>query len=49
MIGMRNILIHGYMNIDLDQVWKTITEDIPPLIAELEKIIPPETGKPKNS
>lgn len=41
-IGMRNRLIHVYFSINLDILWKTIIEDLPPLIAELEKIIPPE-------
>ncbi|WP_449417037.1 HepT-like ribonuclease domain-containing protein [Phormidium nigroviride] len=41
-IGMRNRLIHGYFDIKLDVVWKTLTDDLPPLIAELEKIIPSE-------
>ena len=43
MIGMRNILIHGYMDIDRDQVWKAVADAIPVLTAQLEKIIPPET------
>ena len=38
-VGMRNRLTHGYYDIDLDIVWKTLEEDIPPLITELEKII----------
>ncbi len=38
-IGMRNRLIHAYFDIDLDILWKTVTEDLPPLIAELEKIV----------
>jgi len=38
-IGMRNRLIHGYFDIDLDIVWKTVTQDIPPLIPKLERII----------
>ena len=38
-VGMRNRLIHGYYDIDLDIVWRTIKEDVPPLITELEKII----------
>lgn len=41
-IGMRNRLIHAYYDINLDILWKTVTEDLPPLIAELEKIVPPE-------
>jgi len=40
-IGMRNRLIHAYFEINLDILWKTIIEDIPPLITELEKIVPP--------
>ena len=38
-INMRNRLIHAYSDIDLDVLWKTVIEDLPPLIAELEKII----------
>lgn len=38
-IGMRNRLIHAYFDIDLDILWKTVTEDLPPLIAELEKVL----------
>ncbi|MHC4441686.1 MAG: HepT-like ribonuclease domain-containing protein [Planctomycetota bacterium] len=38
-VGMRNRLIHAYFDIDLDRVWDTITDDLPPLIAELEKKI----------
>lgn len=38
-ISMRNRLIHAYYDIDLDILWKTVIEDLPPLIAELEKIM----------
>ena len=38
-VGMRNRLIHGYYDINLDIVWKTVKEDIPPLVTELEQII----------
>lgn len=38
-VGMRNRLIHGYDNIDFDILFKTITEDLLPLVAELERII----------
>jgi len=40
-IGMRNRLIHAYYDINLDTVWSTVTEDLPPLVEELEKIIKP--------
>ena len=40
-IGMRNRLIHGYDIVDYDIVWSTVAQDLPPLIAELEKILSP--------
>lgn len=39
-VGMRNRLVHGYDAVDLDVLWDTIIDDLPPLIAELEKILP---------
>ncbi|MEW6238918.1 MAG: HepT-like ribonuclease domain-containing protein [Candidatus Omnitrophota bacterium] len=39
MIKMRNRLIHGYFDIELNIIWKTILEDFPPLIPELERIL----------
>ncbi len=44
-IGMRNRLIHGYDEIDFEVLYRTISEDLPPLIAQLEKIVPPENQK----
>jgi uncharacterized protein with HEPN domain len=37
--GMRNRLIHAYFSINLDVVWSTSTEDIPPLTEELNKLL----------
>ena len=42
MVGMRDRLIHGYFDVDLDIVWETVTQDLPALIFHLEQIIPPE-------
>ena len=42
-IGMRHKIVHDYMDINYDMVWEIITQDLPPLIAELEKIVPPES------
>ncbi len=42
MVGLRNRLIHGYFDINLDIVWDTVLKDLPPLIADLEKIFLPE-------
>ena len=41
-IGMRHRLVHDYGNINYDVLWDTATNDLPPLIAALEKFIPPE-------
>ncbi len=37
--GMRNRLIHGYDQVDLDILWSTITENLPPIIAILDSVI----------
>jgi uncharacterized protein with HEPN domain len=42
MAGMRDRLIHGYFDVNLDVVWKTVTQDLPPLVAQLEKLLPLE-------
>lgn len=39
MIGMRNIMIHEYDDIDFDTVFKTVQKDLPSLIESLEKIL----------
>lgn len=33
---MRHRLAHGYDAVDLDILWNTIEEDLPPLIAQLD-------------
>ena len=41
-IDLRNRLIHGYDSIDLDIVWSVLTVDLPPLAAQLERVIEEE-------
>jgi uncharacterized protein with HEPN domain len=38
--GMRDRLLHGYDDVDLELVWKTVDEDIPALITHLEGLAP---------
>lgn len=33
--GMRDILVHDYLGVDLDEVWNTITHDLPILKKEI--------------
>jgi len=37
--GMRDKLIHEYFGVDYEVVWKTITEDVPSLSAEVSRIL----------
>ena len=34
-VAMRNRLIHGYFDVDLDRVWDTVKEDLPQKVTEL--------------
>lgn len=38
-VGLRNRLIHGYDSVDFDILWEIVTNDLPPLIAALEKAL----------
>jgi uncharacterized protein with HEPN domain len=40
--ALRNRLVHEYFAIRLDVLWDTIQSDIPPLMEQLEQIVPPE-------
>ena len=38
-ISARNRLVHAYFDINLNVLWDTITDDLPPLVDQLQKII----------
>jgi len=38
-IGMRHRLVHAYFDINLDILWRTVQDDLPPLISALESIL----------
>jgi uncharacterized protein with HEPN domain len=40
MAGMRDKLIHEYDEVDLEEVWKTVTVDLPRLIRQLKPLVP---------
>jgi uncharacterized protein with HEPN domain len=40
-IGMRHKVVHDYLHVDYDIVWAVATADLPPLILDLEKFVPP--------
>lgn len=39
MVGMRNRLVHAYFGINLDVIWQTVQQDLPPLIDSLERAL----------
>lgn len=41
-VGTRNRLAHGYIEVDLDIIWSIVTRDLPPLISGLKRIIEKE-------
>ena len=36
--GFRNVIVHGYLGIDLAAVWLVVEQDLPPLAEALERM-----------
>ena len=43
--GFRDVLIHDYLGVDLDEVWAVVERDLPDLKARIEAILK-ELGEP---
>ena len=43
-VGLRNRLVHGYFDIDLDVLWQTAQQDLPPLIEIIRPLLPSRNG-----
>jgi uncharacterized protein with HEPN domain len=41
-IGMRHRLVHGYDSVNWTRVWKTLRNDLPPLLQKLNALMPDE-------
>lgn len=39
LIGLRNIIAHGYLQIDREKIWDIIRNDLPGLIKSLEALV----------
>jgi uncharacterized protein with HEPN domain len=40
-VSLRHRIVHGYDMLNRDLIWRIVTSDLAPLIAELEKLVPP--------
>jgi len=43
-VAMRNILVHDYLSVDMDIVWRAVERDLPPLRKQLQSILHEATG-----
>ena len=39
MAGIRDKLIHDYVSVNLEVVWKTVTEDLPALLPQIQEVL----------
>jgi uncharacterized protein with HEPN domain len=42
MAGFRDVLVHDYAQVDLQEVWRIVQNDLSTLVAMLEPLVPPE-------
>jgi len=41
---MRNRLVHEYFDIIPERVWEVLVHHVPPLLSQLEPLVPPDKG-----
>jgi uncharacterized protein with HEPN domain len=39
MTGMRDILVHAYDHVDIDEVWRVVTDDLKNLVTAIEPLL----------
>ncbi len=39
MVAMRNLLVHEYFSVDLEEVWETVVRDLPLLKAQIQTLL----------
>jgi uncharacterized protein with HEPN domain len=45
-IGMRNVLVHGYFEVDTEIVWDAASRDVPALRPAVERLLAVLNGRP---
>lgn len=41
-VALRHRIAHDYFRLDLVRIWQIVQEDVPDLIAKIERLVPPE-------
>jgi uncharacterized protein with HEPN domain len=44
LIDLKRQVVHTYWDIDRDWIWKTVTEELPPIINALQQLVPSGAG-----
>ncbi|MBI5279849.1 MAG: DUF86 domain-containing protein [Burkholderiales bacterium] len=39
LVGFRNVIVHGYLGIDIEAVWLVVEKDLPPLAAAIARMV----------
>lgn len=45
MLAMRNLLIHEYFGVDLEVLWRTVQEDLPPIRDAIRRMLAETEGE----
>ena len=48
-VDMRNAVLHGYFQVEWDEVWAAVERDLEPLRRQAEAILAAETALPRKS
>lgn len=43
-VAMRNVVVHAYDRVDLDELWRVANREVPALADSLEALLPPPPG-----
>lgn len=47
MIGLRNVVVHGYTDVEPERIWDTVQTDVPVLIEQLQSILKTDLADPQ--
>ena len=48
-VAMRHKVVHDYLEINFDIVWRVAINNLPPLVADLEKLVPADSPEEESA